>query len=834
MQTVLSHIRDGWPWLQNALISSDEAVIPSPVPLWLRAGCRALSSTFSGGESRPVVLVVPSRSDVARWIALFFAIEKFREGFPVTAARQAGSPLVEGCRIIVSPENRAYTYVGRTAEGFIRLKCADGINEWRGNLSPLRIRRAETGGRPGLLSSINRHPASHCIAKLIDADPHGHPGLFKDNVVLIDSISGSQGFYDGARIRGAGDSHALPDRIRDFDREERLVTTMRYAAEIPNRFPQTERKWVVINGLRRLEGYERIPQLVRNHNILVIAAASDIDRVRCLGDMADIWHLDDDRWLVDDHTDNASARICNYAHRKWSPQQAENHRVQTAVEHLGAFCGLLAEADLSDAQSLVGKAWGLVLDAANRTRGYNENQKRDFLQRLAGFENDVEVAKRWLTVDQETVVSSAINELKLLANEQQGLSHPKGSLIYSVANQAGSVAIVVRSENEAISIRDRLHAKQLDVHVSPAAEFDPHTARFELVIIAGWLKSPRMREIYTSGCAQRIVLIGYKFEILWLKSLVQRIEQRGNAHCANSDEKLWIIEAPADIHEWPACVPHPIVEWPRPKAQVDADGESAEPHFADLLGTDIWDFELKLEHRRKGHHPAPTTGIADAMLVRYVSFAGSGYGFFSEERRLPVITSLSANNDQRLPNKRVDGLRPGDLVVFPQIGNSELIESVADKLIGSDAEATRRAALQYSWKLQNSKLTGSEFVRRATSLGFTKKAATVNQWIEGSRVIGPGDDHDIEIIQTVVGGTTWAAQCIEARTKLLAAHSRAESLMREALLRKLGSHLEAIEAEGARIELGELGSVWVQCVESVAQQLETRPRSICNHLLGMD
>lgn len=818
MDALASHLRVQCSWLSDAMLNDGGASFGAP--LWLHAGAIAVIAS----EQRPVVLVAPFTRHAARWTALVYALEGFRSGFDARVSAFCGGEPEIGARVVIQPENKFFFYQGIKPDGQVVLRCADG-NQVAMRLSRLRIRAEAAGGAQGKINSLHRHPASHPFAELLACDPLGNHEMLGDGVVLIDSKSGAKDFASRACIS----KHGQTGILHDFDPKWHLLKMYRTALDFVDSNP-SKGKIVIVNGARRLETLADLHMLVGPHRVVVFATRDDLAYLKRLEGNADFWFLEDDLWLMAG-TDETSVRCTHLAQGDRSPRLAANRLIESAASHLGKFCTLLAEADDSPAQGLRGPAWGLLLEAASRTRGYSENQRRAFAAQLEQFRTAISTVMQSLTPEMHQCVNDAVRLLTELASVP-GATNSKGSLLHELVQGAQRVAIITRTENEAVSVRGRFLNAGLSLHVLVLSEL-PLSACYDLVIVCGWLGARAMSLLYDSGAARRVTLIGYSFEIAWLKSLTSRLARREGIVGANTNDKLEIIAAPKNLTEWPVSHQPPAINWPTQTAVIGPEGQ---PSDAVWNGIDIWDFEYRITHQRKEPllDPVGAQVPVDPVPARYVSFKGTGYSFFTTDRSVPVITELLREGARAIKPRRVLELQPGDLVVFPKLGGSDLITDVADKLLHGRADGLRMRANQYALQLRSSHLTPEQFRARAQGHGLTRSLATVRDWFAGSRVIGPDTDEDIEIIQSVVGGTTWASQCIEARRELRQAHAAAEGRIREALLQKLAQNLDQIEACGCQLELGELGSVWVQCVETVSEHDEVQPKSKTNRLLGVE
>jgi hypothetical protein len=228
------------------------------------------------------------------------------------------------------------------------------------------------------------------------------------------------------------------------------------------------------------------------------------------------------------------------------------------------------------------------------------------------------------------------------------------------------------------------------------------------------------------------------------------------------------------------------------------------------------------------------------VRAKYVSFVGDSYAFLTQWHKLPVVTRLLAAGEAKpksLPEKVVDELRPGDLVVFPEGGEKAVIAAIADRLIGNDAATIRKRARFWREALVSSNLTPEQFLTQAKSFGHTRHIATIRNWYYDEAQIGPGEREDLDLIAVVTGSTDLidhAGEIWDAITFLRSHHLSAGSALRDAVVKQLRQALPAFGENGSRIEVPNLGAAWVVEVDSIASEYTDEARNQSDGLLWAD
>jgi hypothetical protein len=273
-----------------------------------------------------------------------------------------------------------------------------------------------------------------------------------------------------------------------------------------------------------------------------------------------------------------------------------------------------------------------------------------------------------------------------------------------------------------------------------------------------------------------------------------------------------------------------------PAIWLEENAKEASPPSTISTDTGIWHFEQRLRAARKGIAALPAVAT-DTVPARYISFVGNGYAFLTESHKLPVATALVSGivrPNQKLPERTVLEIKAGDFIVFPESGEREFIQMVADKGIGTTAPQLRKLARRWKDALQKSGLTPEQFHQQAKGFNRPRHPATIRYWFADSSQIGPREKDDLVLIALVTGDKTLEAEIDDVRLaieRLWSAHLSAGMRLRDALLQRLPQVMGQVEENGTKVDLGELGSAWIVQVDAIAPNDELRGRSEINRLL---
>jgi hypothetical protein len=273
-----------------------------------------------------------------------------------------------------------------------------------------------------------------------------------------------------------------------------------------------------------------------------------------------------------------------------------------------------------------------------------------------------------------------------------------------------------------------------------------------------------------------------------------------------------------------------------PSVWLDENPVETPPIPANSTDTAIWNFEQRLRAARKGLAASPTYAT-DTISARYVSFVGDAFAFLTETHKVPVATALVSSRvrqNQKLPERDVANIKQGDFLVFPESGERELVQELADKLIGSPAPKIRKLARMWKDVLQSSGLTPEEFLCQARNFNRPRHLVTIRHWFADTLQIGPREKDDLVLIALVTNNSELDANIEDVRLaieRLWGAHLSAGMQLRDVLLQRLPQVINQVEENGTQIDLGELGSAWVVQVDSVASNSEMRGHNEVNRLL---
>lgn len=820
-----------------------------------------LLSAMVDEESGPICFVFPRRGEAARFAAVLYGLVRFADEFPDLAAEYAKSQFRVGQRVRVHPSQHVFEFGGlvegqqdafwlhtgprgRSMGGRRQIPLAEA----------LRLEATTRKNPPGHLDTPLRSPPPAPLDTLLGTTTYGNRGLFKNEVVLLDSRSGFMNFTERTTFAAQGKSTETPRLaqllplgtlaesgredscwLRPFESSsaagEPMVAVTRDAellADFCLTVP-TRTKLVIANGLSRLadQEYDSISAVQR---LVLFSDCDEDEEIERLGRRGcRFWWVTVEDLATSEDPDTPSDTAFGPI-RRW----AENHhRLQVHAEpcesaELDGIClrlEALRSAVNDDPEGpvahLAKRAWALLCDAASRVHPPTNGDCHAAREQLASLRSELERNAAYEAVMAINEATAALENCFAAGGE---LGTAKGAALERVISQARSAhencALLARGEHQTAALKQWLQRRgmrRLPVF-SPATL--PDESYYDRLIFVAWFGFETLQRVAARLTAPTITVVGYSFERRWLLQTRHRLRRRPQVQEVPATEKVRLVAAGARPQfQWPEQATPPAVPPTLPSNEFD-----------------IWQFEQRLRAARKDDGARPII-TPDSVPARYVNFVGDAYAFLTETHKLSVATNIvtgGARAIQKLPERLIGQLRRGDFVVFPVSGSRELIQDVADKLLGPTANKLR--ALARTWKdaLRRSGMSPDVFYSEAKKLGRQRHRATIRYWFADTSQIGPREQDDLILIALVTGDKQLESQAEDVRlaiARIWGAHQSAGSRLHDALLAKLPQVIGQVEENGTRVDLGDLGAAWIVQVDGVSPSTEMRAPSEVNRLL---
>ena len=861
MEEITERLHERFPLLARLNVQSVEA---NSVPEHLPPYIGLLLSVMDAAQNRPICFILPRRGEVGRLATVLYALHRFAAKQSQLTQSYGEENFKEGDFVRVHPGRHVFKYGGFDAKSpdFIWLGTLDGTGNWQVRAADVVARLEKTTlRRPiGRLDSPILSPPPAPLDMLLGTSCFGNHSVMKNEVALLDSLSGLTGFVESAAFQVAPPMSHTPalKLLLPFgeisepttanaawfkkwdDRNptgEPLIAATRSAEVLANYCIDARAftKLVVVNGLSRLRGLQAYDDIAQTQRLVLLADHADEEMIEVLGKRGCVFWCfgGTEHKLLGNPNDDVTYSILNpvtrwarnYHDLKTDDEPCENAQLDEVCLRLNGLPNTKCNLDETTLTSLVRDAWGMFSDARAAVAAPTASERARALAGVDSFRQRIQGCRAWISPEVALALAGVADALCDCYGEESKLGINKGAALYRTLSQTllstKKIALLARRENCVPELQrwvnQRYELRAVKVFSQRTL---PDDGSVEHVICASWPGGDMMRQIVSKLAAPRITLVGYPFERRWLKQCQSRLKRHSQVPSLTGKENAEFVFRGSE----------PKPAWP----------EEATPPpttTATAPDSDIWNFERKLQTVRLGLAARPTVAT-ETVQAHYVRFAGDYYAFLTESHKIPVATDLiskRARSNQKLPERTVMEIKLGDFVVFPESGDREFVQQLADKKLEPLAPQLRKLARRWKDALQKSGLTPDEFQLHARNFNRHRHPATIRHWFAESSQIGPRDKDDLLLIALVTGDQLLEDEIDDVRLaieRLWGTHLSAGMQLHDALLQRLPHVIDQVEENGTKVDLGELGSAWVVQVEAIDPSAEPRGRGEVNRLLS--
>lgn len=862
MEEIIKQLRERFPLLTRlTLTQTGNNSHPETLPPFLGF----LLAVMDTPLDRPVCFVLPRRGDVARLTTVLHGLHCFIKKQKQLTHTYGKINFNKGDNVRVHPGKQVFRYDGfdEDSSDFIWLKTVNGIGRWQFRATEIIPRLEKTTRKTpiGRLNSPIPSPPPAPLDFLLETSTFGNYSLVQNEVALLDSQSGFAVFAEAVAFQRAALMQEMPSLrnllpfgelsqpfsskqswLKKWDERNPVgepLVAITSSAELLAKYcidAPAKSKLVVVNGLSRLKHRQNYDDMVESQRMILFASQDEVEMIETLGQApipCRFWWLSaaeinvgNAEIVAANGSPGVMNKITRWAHNherlNVESVSCDNPELEKVCIRLEELKGYLTDDENAPLTKLTSQAWRILNDASAVVRSLTVLELQKFAAQIGLLRAELKY-NVWLKPECTNILHDIANgiEASLLADRKLGLS--KGAALYRAVRESQTArlkcALLARNVNQISELKLWLHQHNISLDT-----FSPRTlpddCSFDRLICVSWPGWYSLKQIAGMLVTPRITILAYPFEGRWVNQCKRRLQLRPNAPTVTAAEKAGLV-----VHD--KTTPAIWLE--------DTKEETFHPPSAST-DAGIWNFEQRLRATRKGIAAMPAVAT-DTVSARYVSFVGEFYAFLTESHKFPVATALvsgSIRANQKLPEKTFLEIKPGDFIVFPESGDREFVQMVADKNIGPPAQQLRKLARKWKDALQKSGLTPEQFHQQAKSFNRPRHPATIRNWFAESSQIGPREKDDLILIAIVTGDKELEAEIDEVRQAiedLWSAHLSAGMRLRDALLQRLPQVMGQVEENGTQVDLDELGSAWIVLVEAVASHDEQRGRSEANRLL---
>ena len=430
---------------------------------------------------------------------------------------------------------------------------------------------------------------------------------------------------------------------------------------------------------------------------------------------------------------------------------------------------------------------------------------------------------RWLSSGGAKSFATAISGLRAIVQDQSERDKGRAlvELLMDRADKSDTWAVVARSPSSCAGLKRGLQSYGLAPSVAAITSL---TAKndYDGIVVAAWPNDARFRGLIDLAVAPEIAVLAYQFEKKWFERYQARARQRDAALVLTAEQRAQIVQLPPSLlngqnYHDPFGAEH---QAPIPDAE--------EPVFK---------FEARITRRHASLSVPLGESPHELRPARLVRFAGGCHAFLTQWAELPVLNEVierGGASATKIGRKTVAKFIAGDFLLFRAAGDKEFIKLIAEEVVGADDYARQRSIAE-RWKTALHALGSSPSAvqRRLADYGLDRTSVTVGSWLGDPNKIGPGDDHDIEVIAQAAGDTELQNslhEVTEAISAIRNAHLTAGMHLTRLILDELRARIDDIRDEPTRLDLG-FGQAWVVQVEHVDFESISCPANKTNKLL---
>jgi len=850
MDELFRTIAERHPWLSMVFIGRSASGPFERLPIAIALALSAIETT-----KQPLCFVLPRCGDFARHVAVCAALAHIRQK---AAAEFDAGKFTPGERVRIHPAGRIFIYDGLREDDPERFWLRE-LNVWRRLDFPITaLARLESTTRTHPMGRLEqagelRQPPTASIDRILGLATQGNLGPFGTALLLLDSRSGFSECVDNIFFARDGDpktatvaSTLLPLGEARFDFETREPWLARWgegsdaAPPLMAICPAAEQlaafcrarplgsELVLANGASLLRTPQHYHDICDSQRLVVFASHDETEALEWLAQTGcEFWQLGaaELREGVEGSVFQPIARAAaNYdaLTQIELTECSDDGLEQSASLLISAERAANPEEDTPSAR-VIGRGWQLLNEAASWIAPPPAPAAQFFLQRIDELRTSIRRDAAFIAAPVRQMLVDFAERVGASVSVSGSVGRGKGKALMACLDselQAGkSIAIAARNEAAAITLETMVRSlpNAGGVSVFPIRAL-PDGKDFDILLVASWPGGEVLRRAASKLIAPRIRLVGYAFERSWAQHARKRLLPRPVLPEMTAEKKAVIAFGAQTRLRWPERETAPRLPEPRPE------------------DFDVWRWETTLRRTRPAGATRVGEVIGETVPARYVRFVGDCFAFMMEAHSLPIVTSLLSGTmpkGGKLPEKCVGEWRAGELVVFPESGDRNLVREVADRLLGDRAGQLRNIAKIWRDALERCRLSPAEFYRRARKEGCQRNPATIRNWFSNPIQIGIDDENDLKRIAVVTGDEPLRLahdRVVAAAKEIWSAHLSAGMRLRDELKKQLPEKLSELHETATRVDLEELGAAWIVMVEEIASEAEPRARNEANRL----
>jgi hypothetical protein len=842
LQELADYLNEEFKLLGGLKISSGKKSEPVSIPpiLWL-----LLAAAFSPDKS-PVCFVLPATDEMPALLGCLIAFYDIANRFDDFLKDYERTAFVKGSRVKVRPHEYVFEYDGMWGETHFKLK---ELQEGRTlsaalnfpikeivRLEPTDSKRPkgklERGLGKGVLSDLD---------KILDIQTYGNCSMFQNHAVLCATKDRFESFIAKTKIVRNELKADLVDILPwgvveedgSFRFDDKSQTSGEPAVALGLRsfcVSEIARKSIDYSKAIILSGPEKFMQDLANfgsildrQKVIILAEKRHLGELPVLVEHGfKIWDLTHQEICcgLDNAGVNQAAKLFKPIRRSVEAQNQDVTLVQVEGEAFAESARCLEklrqqiqgkEDRLESLEGLIQRLYHLLLDLSSILSASDEVLD-DIRARLSSCEVDISTLGFWLEENLKNQFDQCLNSLdEIIESIRASGETPKSKKLLELLRNVRTGQPIVIPRNKYGQRDISIFLKQHRIFASVGDSTDSfqdrsHTAAF----LTGWPNGRRWLKFVTSGISPKIFLLCYDFESRWYTGFLKYNRYLENSITCTGIEKTKIAGLPVEFAPILECPQEDLIELPQDFSFA------VENEFAHAR-KDIVEYETK-----------------DKKPAQYVSFAGDSYAYLTPSHEVPVLTSVFASGSRdKVRWETTKSLELGDIVLFRDSGEGNVLREVAEKNIGIQAYADLRQNANL-WRIPLQKLGGNAkaVTKFLAEKGLKRDWQTINNWLFDPDHIGPSDVRDIVSIGRITGDQVLIDKADEIMydiQEVRKQHVLAGHALSGMVLERIPNILEDVSSMETELTL-DIGTVWLVTVEHIEKSGRSYPSQYVNFL----
>ncbi len=807
--------------------------------------------------------VFPKKTQIAPLTAVVYSLSKFAVEFPRLAEEYASKSFHIGQRVKVHPTGHVFNFGGLWHDDPTRFRLEitnhpGSAFTWRTSeilrLEPTQ--RSTPRGQLEHMHSLLDGGQLSALDRFIGTRTFGNTSLFENQVLFLGARTEFDTFLADTRFYKNGLERTLADLVStgivgesgQTEHDDRYnVAGQPFVAISPRMeniaaacaLAKPHSKVVLVDGASRIMDLGKFDQIFERQNLIIFAESGDDEKLRQLHDRGcRFWRFSladfelgrgKNASTTTSHSRGFFGPLVRAATNEFSckiePVSCVNEQLDVASNSLETCERALEESDTDETRKLLGKIYGVLMRCAGLVRPPLKVEREQIVQSIDRLSSAASERTMWLPEKAATGLREACEAIRQAVGDAT-LGSSKGDAVEAVtasvrASGAARIGVIVRNLTQHNDLTSWCAAHSLSLPVLLPASLQEQ-GYFDALICVSWPNTATFQRVLACHAAPTIYLVGYDFEQRWLAQFGRRRAQAFRVPSLGGAEKSELIGHAGDVS----------IAWPEPPSRV------APVEVAPVSGEfHISSFEEKITGKGKGIAQPAVDGEDDLVAATFVSFVGDAYAYLTASNKVPVITELvSGRGDESytIPRRRIEQIKPGEVVVFREGGKRDVIHALADERMGDKAMGIRALAAQWQHSLRESNLSEAELYESLVAAGCSRGEAAVRNWLYDESMIGPQSESDVTAIARATGDETLlrnVSRVWQAMQNLKGQHQAAGRRLLHVLLRELPNRVGELVGGRTRIEIENTIGAWIVQVESIAPAPVQCPRSQVNSLL---